>query len=161
MDEDYFFTALVPIAASLGRTGVARDALEDLSESLGRPQGVRLQRTLSPVPSDLDVKEADALLGTLDQSRVNRVLWKIVRGLAYGLSLHYLPEANEHSVALSAHAPEADHRLKVLRSFPGDSVNAFCFDHSIEADRSVWHLAFWTQLLSVVRYPKHGGPVQE
>src|ERR1035441_1117203 len=41
LDEEYFFTAIVPLAA-LGKAVVAQYAFEDLLQALGRSQGLRL-----------------------------------------------------------------------------------------------------------------------
>ena len=158
LDEDYFFAALVPIAAAVGGTSSASYALEDLARSLARPQGIRLQQTLSPVPPNVGPQDVEGVFNSFDHRRLNRLVWKIARGLAYGVALTYVPESTEHTVVLSVRLPTEDNAT-TLRSFPGDTMNAFAFDHALKADASVWRVAFWTEVLVVVTHPWPGHAV--
>jgi len=163
-DEDYFFSVLVPLAAVHGSQSAAA-AFKDLWRSLRREQGRRLW-IAAGLPDSANLSESnhlddlDRFLSSaealrvfehrLDHSRLHRVIWKIVRGLATR-SGQQIAESNDHTIDVSFGFNDSDPDWKY---WPGDDLETFGFrGHGDRpSNRTVLQVRFWGYVVATTSY---------
>lgn len=95
-DEDYFYHSIGPLAID-SNTGVL--ILEDLKSRFSKHKaskvlGEMVLDEFLQKPSNLILP--DNIIGKIyDKDRVNRIIWKIVRGLYFKQYYTFLPQANK------------------------------------------------------------------
>jgi len=171
LDEEYFCAALLPLSiASSSLT--AQDAFEDLVRGAQQPQGARLLMTVGYLPETIDVPdegnatvlrnaildaashdEPCAVLRGLDQPRLHRVIWKIVRGLVICCMDYYLPECTSHTIEISMSLESPREKGSGWLSYHGDDEGVFCFRYAIAAKgRNLWELVIWSRIVASVSF---------
>jgi len=168
-DEEFFFARLVPIAAESSER-VARDALEDLLRCLRRPAGralvisagYEIDATREFGPALVRAGRPDSRRSRGNQPiswqsadvispRLHRVVWKIVRGLAWARCDSYVPQDAPHTIQLVLPDGVPAVRLPARwETFVGDDEGAFAFSKEAGSITNVWQLQFWTQIRAVV-----------
>lgn len=170
VDEDYFFSVLVPVAASLG-DGAAQDSLADLRRSMLRPEGRRLLASAG-FPEELAVDRAAGvgaatpavwptldrrsilqIFSQLDRSRLHRVVWKLIRGLR-ALRGEILEECAEHHTELRLVSEQPELADRPWDHLHGDYSGSFEFcvqDETEPSSRTQW-LKLWGQIVATVTY---------
>jgi hypothetical protein len=175
LDEEYFFSVLVPFAAGLGGATVANDAFSDLRRALRRPEGRRLVAEAgyfgeleiaanhSPdavgepdglPPPTFSRESAEAFLAKLDRVRLERVAWKITRGLAIGLRGAPIEATAERRVDFGLAPDGPSLNYSSWECLPGDGADTVSFLQGPEdaSARQILLIKFWGRILVTVSY---------
>lgn len=152
-DEDYFFHSLAPIAMNT-KSGSA--AFLDIikaskyEESKGLIKKVLNEFTHKPygqlcLPHGLIGKK-------IEIERINRVIWKITRGLYFKEFDEFIPEQIEHVIMLYDHYTKPCEDFKYVRDTKSRGKYPGVFDYKTIAtdDYAMWGMLFWDYFIALV-----------
>jgi hypothetical protein len=101
----------------------------------------------------VSAREPNVVLDGLDQARLFRVVWKVVRGLAIGCIGCYVPESRNHTIEISVSSKDTRDMEDGWLFFHGDDAGAFSFRYGVAMQgRSFWELTFWSRIWTWVTF---------
>jgi hypothetical protein len=154
-DEDYFVSTLAPLAVE---TYAGRSVVEDQARRLASGERVGL---LELVHNEFESRPSKLILpdGLLakryNRPRVERIAWKIVRGLFFLRENRVLPEATPFGVQ-AASPPEdpVPSLLSLLDGFPSFGKYPAVFDYTYrrieEPSMYLWAMLLWDRVVLVL-----------
>lgn len=155
-DEVYFVHSIGPLAKD---TDAGRALIADLREYFKYPEGATLsRRVLGEFRWELNgiYLPPGRVVKTFDGGRVDRVVWKIVRGLFFVETSRFVPEhtLRRSEIYTIREEPEPGPTINRLRAAPGHTKHPGVFDYKcIEAKSEgghlfhMWALLFWDALM--------------
>lgn len=157
LDEDYFVHTLMPFArGSYSGQAIYNDVLGKFRR--GQKVGLtrRVLKEFEPRPSGL-VLPGNKVIKRFQGARVQRVAWKIVRGLYFHHHGIALPE--HHTTWVSVTPPDQlpPEHFRMFMSLPNEShglypgVFAYRFDHFIGPQNThYWALLLWDRIIITI-----------
>jgi hypothetical protein len=157
-DEEYFAASMIPFAAdTLAGRAVVQDTVRRNSE--GRALGLtkRVLGELDRRPSGLYIPDK-YVVKRIDRPRVDRVTWKIIRGLYFVEHGAVLPEETPLAIEIIGPNDDVPDRYNAVLASPSRGAYAAVFDYknhvSLHGDVAVdvWALLFWDKLMIFALY---------
>jgi len=164
-DEDYFAATLAPFAVeSYAGRSVVEDQARRLAE--GRWVGLmkKIRQEIEPRPSGL-VLPGDLIVKRYARPRVERVAWKIVRGLYFIQLGGVLPESTPFGVQVSLPPTDPPSQLlSLLDGYPSygnyKAVFDFTFRRFDDPAMYLWAVLLWDRVILLLGHHDPQNPVQ-
>lgn len=156
-DEDYFVHSIAPLSKG---SYSGNEIWHDIAKRLRRPQGQVIGRMVlrefEDRPSGLYLP-GDKVLKRFDGKRVNRILWKIVRGLFYKEYIRFLPKETPRlfKIISVGEKPPPEFQLVQNTKSRGQYANVFDYKYTFmpEFDNfHLWAILFWNRIISLVAF---------
>jgi hypothetical protein len=161
-DEQYFVCSLYPFAVG---TYVGDEMHKHIREQFRAGKNKKLVAMMmaefDPRPGGL-VLPGNQVVKRFDSKRIERVFWKIVRGLHFRHHNQVLPESWQFSWSLTGREePAPPEHFKLFRDLPGNEplgdypgVFTYRVQHFVEADINFhyWSLLIWDSILITMRF---------
>lgn len=158
-DEEYFSAAVAPLAIHTP-TGLA--LVEDMFDRAANGSMTKLVNhsiaEFEENPPEIVVPEGK-IAKRIRRSRVERIIWKIVRGLFFHRHGEVLPESTPHAARLlSPDEPVPDVYKYVVATEPlGPYATAFDYKNQLyqfaTKAHDVWALLFWDGIIAFCAFP--------
>lgn len=154
LDEEYFHVSVGVIATERTRVGPA--LWMDIRTKIRKPRsGKLLMKVISEFekrPGGLHLP-AGQIAKRYDDTRIWRVLWKIVRGLYFYETGTILPEDAWHETFDFSAEPTRDETLEYVLSTPSRGRHGAIFDYKYlqledHPGTYVWAMLFWERLIA-------------
>jgi len=154
-DEDYFVSTLVPLAVE---TYAGRSVVEDQARRLatGRRTGLLnfVHKEFESRPSGLVLPDG-LLAKRYNRPRVERVAWKIVRGLYFLQEKRVLPEATPFGLQVASPPEDSvPSLLSFLDGVPSFGKYRAVFDYTYrrieEPPMYLWAMLLWDRVILVL-----------
>lgn len=157
-DEEYFAYSVAPLAM---RSPTGKAVVDDIGRRFqagrNQPLAAAVLREFEERPSGLILPEG-MIVKRVDPERIDRVIWKITRGLFTLEYQKHLPESREHTANLfepGVDIPEVYAPVLATESL-GKFGAAFAYKHRVyrgqAARLSVWAMLFWGQVICCSAY---------
>ena len=160
LDEEYFLYSLVPLA--LGSTA-ANEAYKRIREKFrrmkNRPLVMQILKEFEPRPGGLALP-GGKVLKRFDPNRIERVIWKIVRGLFFRHHGKTLPEKLELTWTFTG--PDDGPPPQLFQIFDsnhpsyGDYPGVFAYQFDaypeVTPNGHYWALMFWDKIIVTVAF---------
>jgi hypothetical protein len=160
LDEEYFVYSLAPLAlGSVAANEVYKHIRDKLKRLENRPLFAKILGEFEPPPAGI-VFPGGKLIKRFDSNRIERVIWKIVRGLFFHRHGKVLPQTLNLTWTFTG--PEDGPPPIHFQIFTGDhpahgkypTVFDYQFDSYPEADPTghYWALLFWEKIIITVAF---------
>jgi hypothetical protein len=162
LDEEYFIYSLYPFSLGTYVGDVMRKHIREKFHAGDRQKLLgRMMAEFDHRPSGL-VLPFNQVIKRFDSKRIERVLWKIVRGLVFHHHNEVLPETWQRCWSFNTREDhEPPEHFKVFMQLPdnepyGDyqSVFSYRFQHFVEAGVNFhyWALLIWDSILVTIQF---------
>ncbi len=136
---------------------IGQAATDDFKRRLRRPAGRRLARMVLQEFREPDgglVLPDNRILKKLDTERVERVAWKIVRGLYFHHRSAYLPDSTPKTVHFYGPLDESPEFVIALMGEPsmGHTPAVFDFKFAELSELHLWLLRLWERMIVFVAF---------
>ena len=156
-DEDYFVHSIAPLTkGSYSGDNIWNDIARRLRRIQGQRIGQMVLKEFEERPSGLYLPEGK-VIKRFDKKRVNRVMWKIVRGLFYKEQASFLPEDTPRLCKFVSVGEEPPPEFQVVRDTPsrGQYPNVFDYKYIVMPELTnfnLWAMLFWDRLIILVAF---------
>ncbi|SUS05865.1 conserved hypothetical protein [uncultured Defluviicoccus sp.] len=157
-DEDYFANTLAPFGKdSYAGDALLREVFARFQAAENRPLVGKVLREFEHAPNGILLPQG-LVAKRIEGQRVNRVAWKIVRGLYFHRFGELLPEFTPNSLQIAPpdRPPPLEflqtlHDLPSLGQYPG-VFDYKCVHFSELDDFNYWGLLLWDRLILIVAF---------
>ena len=160
LDEEYFVYSLVPLAL---RSDAGRELYKHIREKFRRMQNrpliAQILREFEPRPSGLVLPDGK-VIKRFNPNRIERVIWKLVRGLFFHHHKKTLPEELKLTWTLTGpdDGPPPEHFQAFTGNHPSYGQYPGALDYQFEAYPEMtptghyWALLFWDSIIVTVAF---------
>ncbi len=157
LDEEYFVASLMPL---IQESESGRSIYNDVKRRYDRGKNVglvsRVYEEFDSNPSGL-ILPNDKILKRFDRTRINRIIWKITRGLYYIENCLLLPEETNHKILYTFPGEEPPKWFVYLKGMKGKSNYPDVFDYlylkeTQDITGSIWVLLLWNQIITTTLF---------
>ena len=155
-DEDYFVHSLGPLAKG---TLAGNDLLDDIARKLSKPEGQIIGKMIlqefDKTPSGL-ILPLGIVVKRFNGKRIQRIIWKITRGLFYKEEKRILDEKTPWYCNLCSPGYEPPYEFRPIVGNPskGDYPEVFDYKFGSFWDNDnkffIWSMLFWNKIISIV-----------
>jgi hypothetical protein len=156
-DEDYFVTALAPFA---NESYAGASVTERIFQKYNQRENIGLVKKVlyefDPRPSGLALP-GGKMVKHFDGRRIQRISWKIVRGLYYHHSGKVLPERTPNSLKFVSPGEAPPPEFDLLAGEPIRGRYPGVFDYKFSAfpeaqNVNLWAMLLWDQIILIVTF---------
>ncbi len=157
-DEEYFAYTVSPLAMdSVSGRAMTEEMGRRFREGRNQPLALSVLREFEDRPSGLYLPSGK-IIKRLNAARVNRILWKITRGLFCLERREVLPETISRAVSIYGPDDEFPNRYDLVLVEPsrGKYPGAFDYKYKVmelgETRLALWAMLFWDRVIAFVAF---------